>query len=116
MPPFLLVHAVLVHAYMHNASEIATRVKEGWLYENRPEKCGECGRRRNKRYDRHKFITEYIAAYIQGLYKGARVHPTSLIVNQGCSQVSTGHANSVLRPVIAQMLVKSTYLHVINRS
>jgi hypothetical protein len=36
----------------------------------------------------HWFITVYIAAYIQGLYKGARVHPTGLTVNQGCRQVS----------------------------
>ncbi len=33
--------------------------------------------------------TEYIAAFIQGLYKGVRVHPTGLAVNQGCRQVST---------------------------
>jgi hypothetical protein len=31
-----------------------------------------------------------IAAYIQGLYRVARVHPTGLTVNQGCRQVSTG--------------------------
>ncbi len=36
----------------------------------------------------HYFITEYIAAYTQGLYKGAGVHPTGLAVNQGCRQVS----------------------------
>jgi hypothetical protein len=35
------------------------------------------------------FINGYSAAYIQGLYKGARVHRTGLAVNQGCSQVST---------------------------
>jgi hypothetical protein len=38
----------------------------------------------------HQFITEFIAAYIQGLYKGDTVNPTGLTVNQGCSQVSTG--------------------------
>jgi hypothetical protein len=37
----------------------------------------------------HYFITGYIAAYIQGLYKGDTVHLTGLTVNQGCSQVST---------------------------
>ncbi len=37
----------------------------------------------------HLFITVYIAAYIQGLYKITRVHPTGLTVNQGCRQVST---------------------------
>jgi hypothetical protein len=36
-----------------------------------------------------KFITENIAANIQGVYKGGTVHPTGLTVNQGCSQVST---------------------------
>jgi hypothetical protein len=35
---------------------------------------------------KHQFITEYIVAYIQGLCKGAWVHPTGLTVNQGCSQ------------------------------
>ncbi len=29
------------------------------------------------------------AAYIQGLYKGSRVHPTGLTINQGCRQDST---------------------------
>ncbi len=38
----------------------------------------------------HWFITKYIAAYIQGLYKGARVHTTGLAVNQGCRPVSRG--------------------------
>ncbi len=37
----------------------------------------------------HWFIQWYIAAYIQGLYKGDTIHPTGLTVNQGCSQVST---------------------------
>jgi hypothetical protein len=36
------------------------------------------------------FITEYIAAYIQVLYKGDALHLTSLTVNQGCRQLSTG--------------------------
>jgi hypothetical protein len=37
----------------------------------------------------HWFIPEYIAAYIQVLYKGGAVHPTGLTVNQGCRQLST---------------------------
>ncbi len=38
----------------------------------------------------HQFIQWYIAAFIQGLYKGYTVHQTGLTVSQGCSQVSTG--------------------------
>ncbi len=35
----------------------------------------------------HWFIDSYVAAYIQGLYRAVRVHPTGLTVNQG---ISTG--------------------------
>ncbi len=35
------------------------------------------------------FISSYIAAYIQVLYRIDRVHPTGLTVNQGCRQLST---------------------------
>jgi hypothetical protein len=31
----------------------------------------------------------YCRAYIQGLYRDARVHPTGLTIYQGCRQVST---------------------------
>jgi hypothetical protein len=37
----------------------------------------------------HKFISSYIAAYIQILYRVARVHPTGLTANPGCRQLST---------------------------
>ncbi len=37
----------------------------------------------------HWFIDSYIAAYLQVLYRVIGVHPTSLIVDQGCRQVST---------------------------
>jgi hypothetical protein len=50
-----------------------------------------------QRVRQHWFITEYVAAFIQGLYKGASVHPTGLTVNQGCSQVSTNNTWRVLK-------------------
>jgi hypothetical protein len=41
-------------------------------------------------------ITEYIAAYIQILYKGDAVHPTGLTVKQGCRQLSTGYKFKII--------------------
>jgi hypothetical protein len=38
----------------------------------------------------HWLISNYIAAYIQVLYRVDRVHPTGLTINQGWSQLSTG--------------------------
>ncbi len=35
------------------------------------------------------FLDSYLAAYIQRLYRVARLHPTGLTVNQGCRMVST---------------------------
>jgi hypothetical protein len=44
----------------------------------------------------HWFIDSYIAAYIQGLYRAVRVHPTGLTINQGCRQISTTSPKSLL--------------------
>jgi hypothetical protein len=43
-----------------------------------------------RQVQQHYFTTEYIADYIQVLYKGDAVLPTGLTVNQGCRHLSTG--------------------------
>jgi hypothetical protein len=57
-----------------------------------------------------------ITDYIQGLYKGARIHPTGLTVNQACSQVSTicCHFN-IFRPKKELMENGNFCLYAVNR-